>query len=302
MARSYGNRGGTRRNPRFSYHIESIFRHQLLAELVDECDCVFHLAAAVGVRLVVDSPVRTLNTNVRATELLLQIASKKKRKVIIASSSEVYGKSNKFPFSEDDDLVLGPTLRARWSYGCSKAVSEFLAFGYHRERGLPIVITRLFNTVGPRQTGAYGMVVPRFVQQALSGQPITVYADGKQARCFTWVGDVVAALHGLMNLPSAVGRVFNIGSDQETTILELAKLVKQITGSLSPINFVTYEKAYGDGFEDMVRRVPDLARIREAIGYTSTKTLEEIIAAITESAPEFSLNPVGHALVVGMDV
>ena len=254
-----------------------------MAELVDGCDVVFHLAAAVGVRLVVESPVRTLDTNIRATEVLLQIAAKKKKKVLITSTSEVYGKATKVPFHEDDNLVLGPTVQGRWSYACSKAVDEFLALGYHREKGLPVVIARLFNTVGPRQTGAYGMVLPRFVSQALLSEPITVYGTGEQTRCFSWVGDVVNALIQLAETPIAVGRVFNVGSGEETTINALAELVKQRTGSDSAIRHLSYEEAYGMGFEDMMRRVPDLTRIQETIGYKPTKTFPEIVDAVIES-------------------
>jgi UDP-glucose 4-epimerase len=269
-------------NPRFNYVIDTVMNRSLLAELVDECDVVFHLAAAVGVRLIVESPVRTLNTNVRATELVLEAAAKKKKKVLITSTSEVYGKSNKIPFQEDDDLVLGPPVRGRWSYACSKAIDEFLAIAYNRERDLPVIIVRLFNTVGPRQSGHYGMVLPRFVQQALSGLPITVYGDGSQTRCFGWVGDIVRALVQLVQLPEAEGRIFNIGSDEEVSINQLAEVVREVTGSDSSIQYLSYEDAYGDDFEDMMRRVPDLTRIHETVGYHPTKTLAEIVAAVAE--------------------
>jgi len=267
---------------RFRYVIDTMMNRPLLCELVDEADVVFHLAAAVGVRLIVESPVRTIETNIGATELVLEIAAKKRKKVLITSTSEVYGKSVKLPFQEDDDLVMGAPVRGRWSYACSKAIDEFLALAYHRERHLPTVIVRLFNTVGPRQTGAYGMVIPRFVQQALVGEPLTIYGDGQQSRCFTWVGDVVNALIQLMDHPAAVGRIFNIGSDHEVTINELAAIVKQVTGSISPIQYQTYERAYGPEFEDMMHRVPDLTRIREIIGYRTTKHLTDIIAAVAE--------------------
>jgi UDP-glucose 4-epimerase len=270
-------------HPKFQYVIENMMDRPLLAELVDQSDVVFHLAAAVGVRLIVESPVRTLDTNVRATELLLKTAAKKRKKVILTSTSEVYGKSAKIPFSEDDDLVLGPPVCGRWSYACSKAIDEFLALAYYREKALPVVIARMFNTVGPRQTGAYGMVLPRFVNQALGDRPITIYGSGEQTRCFGWVGDVVNALASLAELPSAVGRIFNIGSDEEVSISQLADLVQQITGSKSPIKFVAYEEAYGEGFEDMMRRVPDLTRIREAIGYVPSKNLAQIVAAVAGS-------------------
>jgi UDP-glucose 4-epimerase len=257
-------------------------QRSLLAEVVDECDVVFHLAAAVGVRLIIESLVRTLRTNIRGTELVLDMAAKKRKKVLITSTSEVYGKTSKIPFQEDDDLVMGPPVRGRWSYACSKAINEFLALSYHRECGLPVVVTRLFNTVGPRQTGMYGMVVPRFVKQALAGQPITVYGNGNQSRCFGWVVDVVNALIDLVDMPDAVGHIFNIGSDDEITIMELAQIVKEVTGSDSPIRCIPYEEAYGEGFEDMQRRVPDLARIHKMIGYRPTRRIREIVAAVAE--------------------
>jgi UDP-glucose 4-epimerase len=268
---------------RFQYVIDSVMNKPLLAELVDEADVVAHLAAAVGVRLIVESPVRTLNTNIRATELVLQAAAKKKKKVLFTSTSEVYGKSEKFPFNEDDDLVMGPPVRGRWSYACSKAIDEFLALAYYRERNLPAVIVRLFNTVGPRQTGAYGMVLPRFVTQALAGQPITVYGDGTQSRCFTWVGDVINALIRLFELPGAEGNIFNVGSDEEISINDLAQIVREVTGSSSPIRYLSYDEAYGADFEDMVRRVPDLAKIRQAIGFSHSKDIRQIVEAVAES-------------------
>ena len=254
-----------KREPRFEYVIDSVMNRAVLAELIDGCDIVYHLAAAVGVRLVVDSPVRTLHTNIRATELVLEAAKKKKKKVLITSTSEVYGKTTKVPFHEDDDLVIGPPVRGRWSYACSKAIDEFLAIAYHREHGVPVVLVRLFNTVGPRQTGTYGMVLPRFVSQALSGGPITIHGDGTQSRCFGWVGDVVQALIKLGVHDGAVGTIFNIGSDQEVTINDLAAVVQDVTGSSSSIRHVSYEEAYGKDFEDMFRRVPDLSRIRATI-------------------------------------
>jgi UDP-glucose 4-epimerase len=267
----------------FQYIIDTVMNRPLLAELVDGCDIVYHLAAAVGVRLVVESPVRTLHTNILATELVLEAAKKKKKKVLITSTSEVYGKATKIPFHEDDDLVIGPSVCGRWSYACSKAIDEFLAIAYHREYGVPVVLVRLFNTVGPRQTGMYGMVLPRFVSQALSGNPITIYGDGSQSRCFGWVGDVVNALIKLSFRDAAVGSIFNIGSNEEVTINELAAVIKDVTGSCSPIRHVSYEEAYGKGFEDMFRRVPDLSRIRDTIGYSPTKSLRQIVEAITDS-------------------
>ena len=280
---SIGNIRHLKGQERFQYVIDSVMNKSLLAELVDEADVVAHLAAAVGVRLIVESPVRTLDTNIRATELVLQAAAKKRKKVLITSTSEVYGKSEKLPFSEDDDLVMGPPICGRWSYACSKAIDEFMALAYHRERGLPVVIVRLFNTVGPRQTGTYGMVLPRFVMQALTEGPITVYGDGTQSRCFTWVGDVVSALIKLLELPSANGSIFNIGSDQEVSINDLAKIVQEVTGSASPVRHLTYYEAYGANFEDMVRRVPDLSKIRRLIHFKSTKDLRQIVEAVADS-------------------
>jgi UDP-glucose 4-epimerase len=268
--------------PRFTYTIDTIQNRAVMAELVDNADVVFHLAAAVGVRLIIESPVQTIETNVKGTELVLEVAAKKRKTVMVASTSEVYGKANVLPFSEDNDIVLGPTSKSRWSYACSKAIDEFLALAYFRERRVPVCIVRFFNTVGPRQTGQYGMVVPNFVQQALSGKPITVFGDGKQSRCFTWVGDAVNAVIDLAARGEAVGQVFNIGSENEITITDLAYLVKEKTGSKSPVVFVPYEKAYEEGFEDMPRRVPDLAKIRQLIGYKPTVDLPEILDAIIE--------------------
>lgn len=264
-------------NPNFHYTIDTIMNVPATAELVDRCDIVFHLAAAVGVRLIVESPVRTIETNIKGTEIILDLASKKKKKVLITSTSEVYGKSAKIPFSEDDDLVLGPTHKGRWSYACSKAIDEFLGLAYWREKSLPVIVTRLFNTVGPRQTGRYGMVLPTFVRQALTSNPITVFGDGMQSRCFTCVEDVVNAIVELSEVPQAVGCVFNIGSDNEITILDLARQVKALAKSKSEIQFIPYDEAYQEGFEDMPRRVPDITRIRELIGYQPTKSIEDII-------------------------
>ncbi|HSS45063.1 MAG TPA: GDP-mannose 4,6-dehydratase [Thermoanaerobaculia bacterium] len=261
----------------FEYVIDSVMNRSVMAELVDRSDFVYHLAAAVGVKLIVESPVRTIETNVRGTEVVLEVANKKKKPVLIASTSEVYGKSSKIPFSEEDDLVLGPTTRGRWSYACSKALDEFLAIAYFHEKKLPIVITRLFNTVGPRQTGRYGMVLPTFVRQALSGSPITVYGDGSQSRCFGYVGDVVRALIPLIAKPEAYGKVFNIGSREEITILELARLVKTRLQSDSEIAFIPYDQAYDSGFEDMPRRVPDIRRIQEVVGFEPRTPLTQII-------------------------
>jgi UDP-glucose 4-epimerase len=269
-------------DPRFHYTIESVHHGPTVAELVDQCDVVFHLAAAVGVRLIVESPVRTIETNVHGTEVVLAKANKKKKKVLIASTSEVYGLSDQVPFREDGNLVLGPTSKGRWSYACSKAIDEFLARAYWRERKLPTIIVRLFNTVGPRQTGQYGMVVPTFVKQALTGRPITIHGDGRQTRCFTDVGDVVRALVALMDHPGAVGEVFNIGSSEEVAIRALAERVKALTHSGSEIVSIPYELAYGEGFEDMPRRVPDLAKIEALIGYRPTRSLDQILQGVIE--------------------
>src|ERR1700730_11903850 len=237
-------------HPRYHYQIESVMNVPLMAELVDRSDVMFHLAAAVGVRLIVESPVRTIETNIRGTEIVLQAAAKKKKRVLIASTSEVYGKSTKVPFCEEDDLVSGPSTKGRWSYACSKAIDEFLALAYWREKKLPTTIVRLFNTVGPRQTGRYGMVIPTFVRQALAGRPITVYGNGKQTRCFGYVGDVVGALIKLMDRPDSIGQVYNIGSNEEISIFKLAEKVKELTNSDSEIVFVPYDEAYEEGFED----------------------------------------------------
>jgi UDP-glucose 4-epimerase len=268
--------------PRFHYTIESVHHAPTVAELVDQCDVVIHLAAAVGVRLIVESPVRTIETNVHGTEVVLAAANKKKKKVLIASTSEVYGLSADVPFREDGCLVLGPTSKGRWSYACSKAIDEFLALAYWRERKLPTVIVRLFNTVGPRQTGQYGMVVPTFIKQALTGRPITIHGDGTQSRCFTDVSDVVAALLGLMDHPGAVGEVFNIGSSEEVTIADLAARIKALTGSVSEIVHVPYEQAYGEGFEDMPRRVPDIGKVAALIDYRPRRSLDEILTGVID--------------------
>lgn len=251
-----------------------------VAELVDRADAVFHLAAAVGVELIVESPVRTIETNVHCTEIVLAEASKKGLPVFIASTSEVYGKSADLPFHEDGDLLLGPTFKGRWSYACSKAMDEYLGLAYWKERRLPVVIARLFNTVGPRQTARYGMVVPTFVDQALAGRPLTVYGDGTQQRCFCHVEDVVRGLSDLMMCDGARGRIFNIGSTEEISILELAKRVIATTGSRSDITMVPYEEAYETGFEDMARRIPDTSRVRELITWEPTKALDDILADV----------------------
>jgi UDP-glucose 4-epimerase len=266
----------------FHYVIDTVTNEPVLAELVDSCDVVYHLAAAVGVRLIVEEPVRTIETNVHGTEVVLKHANKKKKLVMLASTSEVYGKSADIPFREDGDLALGPTVKHRWAYACSKALDEFLALAYWKERNLPVVIVRLFNTVGPRQTGRYGMVLPTLVRQALANKPMTVFGDGSQSRCFGYVGDVVGALLALVREPRAVGEIYNVGNDQETTIRELADLIKKKTRSRSPIVNVPYDAAYEAGFEDMQRRVPDLTKIRQAIGYEPKVGLERIVESVIE--------------------
>jgi UDP-glucose 4-epimerase len=266
--------------PGFEYCIESVSNEPLLAELIDRSDVVFHLAAAVGVKLIVEQPVYTIETNVHGTEVVLKHANKKKKLVVIASTSEVYGKSLAFPFHEDADLVLGPTPKHRWAYACSKAIDEFLALAYWKERKLPVIIVRFFNTVGPRQTGRYGMVIPNFVRQALAGDPITVFGDGTQSRAFTHVGDVVDALLKLIVEPKAIGRVINVGNTEEITINALALRVRELTQSQSTIKLVPYDEAYEAGFEDMPRRVPDLSTIRSLIDYEPKYGLEDILEQV----------------------
>src|SRR5262245_35882758 len=251
--------------PNFHYYLDSVTNNHLVAELVDLCDVIYHLAAAVGVKLIVESPVRTIETNIRGTEVVLYHAAKKRKRVLITSTSEVYGKRDRVTFSEDDDLVMGPTIKGRWSYACSKAIDEFLAIAYWKEKHVPTVIARLFNTVGPRQTGRYGMVIPNLVRQAIAGEDMTVFGDGTQSRCFTHVSDAVGALMALISHPSAVGDVYNIGNDQEITILALAERIKELTDSPSQIRFIPYNEAYEEGFEDMQRRVPDLGKIQNLI-------------------------------------
>ena len=267
---------------RFSYTIDSITNESLLAELIDRSDVVFHLAAAVGVKLIVEQPVYTIETNVHGTEVVLKHANKKKKLVFVASTSEVYGKSADVPFRETADLVLGPSSKHRWAYACSKLIDEFLALAYWKEKKLPVVIVRLFNTVGPRQTGQYGMVLPTFVRQALAGHPITVFGDGTQSRSFTYVGDVVDALVRLAGDKRAVGEVFNIGNMGEVTIADLAAKVKEMAGSCSPIHYIPYDQAYEAGFEDMPRRVPDISKIREFVGYEPKMQLDDIIRTVIE--------------------
>jgi UDP-glucose 4-epimerase len=266
----------------FAYFIDSVENESLLAELIERSDIVFHLAAAVGVKLIVERPVHTIETNVHGTETVLEHANKKKKLVVIASTSEVYGKSDDVPFREDSDLVFGPTVKHRWAYACSKAIDEFLALAYWKERQLPIIIVRFFNTVGPRQTGQYGMVIPTFVQQALAGEAITVFGDGTQSRSFTHVADVVGAVIKLVNEPKAIGQVVNIGSTEETTICALARRIRELSGSDSTIKFIPYDEAYELGFEDMPRRVPDLSRIKSLIGYEPIHSLDDVLSDVIE--------------------
>jgi UDP-glucose 4-epimerase len=269
-----------REQPGFGYTIDSCHNEGVVAELVDESDVVFHLAAAVGVELIVESPVRTIETNVHCTEIVLSQAAKKRKPVLVASTSEVYGKSTALPFREDGDLVMGATDKGRWSYACSKAIDEFLALAYWKERKLPTVVARLFNTVGPRQTGQYGMVVPSFVRAALAGRDLRVHGDGTQTRCFCHVGDVVTALAGLMSDDAHVGEVFNIGATEEISIRALAERIIAATESDSDIVEVPYEEAYEEGFEDMMRRVPDTTKINAALGWAPTRTLDDILEDI----------------------
>ncbi len=267
-------------HPRFSYVIDTVMNRPLMAELIDRADMIFHLAAAVGVRLIVEHPVHTLEMNIKPTELILELASRKRKPVLLCSTSEVYGKLNKPAFHEEDDLILGPTSHSRWCYAASKIIDEFLARAYFKERGLPTVTLRIFNTIGPRQTGQYGMVVPRFVRQALLGKPITVYGDGTQRRSFTWVGDVVYAMIALIQQPQAYGEVVNVGHTQEISIYDLAVLIKEKTKSSSEIIFVPYDQAYEAGFEDIPRRLPDLSKIQRLIGYRPSLNLPEMLDRI----------------------
>ncbi len=264
----------------FRYVIDTVTNEPLLAELIDGADVVFHLAAAVGVKLIVEAPVHTIETNVHGTEVVLKHASKKKKLVVIASTSEVYGKSTDVPFREDTDLVMGPTTKHRWAYACSKAIDEFLALAYWKERKLPVIIVRFFNTVGPRQIGRYGMVIPNFVRQGLAGQPITVHGDGTQTRSFCYVGDVVEALLRLVAEPRAVGEVFNVGNTEEISIMALAEKIRDVTGGRSEIVTIPYDQAYEAGFEDMPRRVPDLAKISHLVGYKPEVELDEILSRV----------------------
>ncbi len=268
--------------PGFRCTIDTVMNETLVGQMVDRSDVVFHLAAAVGVKLIVEAPVRTIETNVHGTEVVLKQAKRRKQRVVVFSTSEVYGKSTAVPFTETADLVMGPTSKHRWAYACSKALDEFLALAYFKEYGLPVVVVRLFNTVGPRQTGRYGMVIPTFVGQALSGTPITVFGDGTQSRAFTYVGDVVSGLMRLAESPATVGEVFNIGNHEEISMMALAQKVKAMTGSSSDIVLIPYDQAYEAGFEDMPRRVPDLRKINAAVGYTPHVGLDEILRRVID--------------------
>ena len=269
-------------HPRFHFTAGSVRDSDLVEELVERCDVIYHLAAAVGVKLIVESPVRTIETNVRGTEVVLAAAGRHRKRVLIASTSEVYGLSEQVPFREDGNLVMGATNKGRWSYACSKAIDEFLALAYFREKQLPVTIVRLFNTVGPRQTGRYGMVVPTLVAQALAGKPLTVFGNGKQTRCFGYVGDVVKALLALMDRPDSVGEVFNIGSTEEVSITQLAERVRMLTGASSEIIYIPYGEAYEEGFEDMPRRVPDISKLKRFIGFSPRTSLDDILRAVID--------------------
>ncbi len=279
---SVDNLAAVKAHPRLHLSVDTLFNAPLAAQLIDQADVVLHLAASVGVFQIIESPVRTIETNIRGTEIVLSNAAKKGKPTLIASTSEVYGKSTRVPFSEDDDCVLGPSSKGRWAYAASKLVDEFLALSYFKEKKLPTIVVRLFNTVGPRQTGRYGMVVPRFVRQALEGGPITVFGDGKQSRCFGYVEDVVGAMIRLTREPRAFGQVFNVGNDREITIEELARLVRDRANPAAEIRSVPYDQAYEAGFEDMRRRIPDLRKIRDLIGYRPTLDIEQIVEKVID--------------------
>ena len=271
---------------RFHLVVDTILNEAVMNELVFKCDQIYHMAAAVGVKLIMNRPVETLETNVKGTEMVLMMANRYKKKLLIASSSEVYGKvmdgENTRLLLENTDFLMGSTTKRRWAYACSKALDEFLALAYYEEKKLPVIIARLFNTVGPRQTGQYGMVIPNFVQKALIGKPITVYGDGSQSRSFTHVADVTDALIKLMTKPEAVGQIFNVGNPEEVTIKELALMIKEMTGSLSEIEYIPYEKAYGPGYEDMQRRCPDITKIQNFIGFAPKTNLKGIVQSVID--------------------
>ncbi len=271
------NLGAVLENPHLQFVLDDVRNSDTVHLLMERCDVVFHLAAAVGVQLIVDQPVHTIETNIHGSEVVLSVANKFRKKVLVASTSEVYGKSEKVPFREDDDTVLGSTRFSRWSYACSKAIDEFLGLAYHEQYGLPVVVARFFNTVGPRQTGQYGMVIPRFVERALKNDPLQIYGTGKQSRCFGYVGDVIDCVIALMNTATASGRVYNIGGTEEITIEALADKIIEMTGSKSEKKFLTYEEAYGRPFDDMMRRLPCLDRVNAAVGYEPKTTLTQIL-------------------------
>jgi len=283
---SIKNIEGFRNNPGFEFTEGDIRDVGLMEKSAEKCDCIFHLAAAVGVRLIAERPVHTIETNIGGTEVVLDAANKFKRKILLASSSEVYGKSEIVPFSEDDDIVLGSTIYSRWSYACSKAIDEFLGLAFYQQFGLEVIIARFFNTIGPRQTGQYGMVVPRFVQSALKNEAMSIYGSGRQQRCFCYVSDVIEAVLSLINSGNAAGKVYNIGSDEEVSIEQLADKIIELTGSSSKKEYVAYEKAYGRPIDDMMRRVPDLTRIKQTTGWQPKTSLEEALKIIIESCRE----------------
>ena len=288
---SFKNLAAAMRHPKFRFVNDDVRSEHTIHLLAEQCDMIYHLAAAVGVQLIVDQPVHTIETNIHGSEVVLNIANKFRKPVLIASTSEVYGKSEKVPFREDDDTVLGATRFSRWSYACSKAIDEFLGLAYHQQFDLPVVVARFFNTVGPRQTGRYGMVIPRFVESALRNEPIVIYGTGKQSRCFGFVGDVVDAIIKLMNRPPAAGRVYNVGATEEISIEGLADKIIAMSGSKSTKKFISYEEAYGRPFDDMMRRIPCLDRIKEQIGYQPTTSLEQILKLVIAEKRETA----GHA-------
>lgn len=270
-------------NPNFGIAVETILNEIVMDRLVSECDMIYHLAAAVGVELIVSKPVSVIETNILGSEIVLKLANRYLKKVFITSTSEIYGKSEKIPFSEEDDRVLGPTSKSRWSYSSSKAIDEFLSLAYHKEKNLQVLIVRLFNTVGPRQTGRYGMVIPRMIGQALKNEPITVYGTGEQVRCFTYVSDVITAFIGLANHPGAIGEIFNVGNNKaSTSIKDLAFMIKKMTNSNSEVVFIPYSKAYEEGFEDMQIRVPDITKIKNLIDFQPKVGLEENLTRVIE--------------------
>lgn len=280
---STGNIGNIKNcmgNTKFNYVNDSVLNEKMMYPLIDKCEMVYHLAAAVGVKLIVEEPVRTIETNIRGTEVVLSIAKKYRKRVLIASTSEIYGKNGKVPFKEDDDCLLGSTTFSRWSYACSKAIDEFLGLAYHRQFGLPVHIVRFFNTVGERQTGQYGMVIPRFVKAALLGEPLIIYGDGKQSRCFGYVKDVIDGMIALVNDHSSYGSVYNIGSTEEISIENLAIKIKEMTGSYSDLKYIPYEEVYGQGFDDMRRRVPSLEKIEKQVGYEPKTSLDKMLEII----------------------